>query len=183
MQKKDINANKKASTSIHLVLLFVVTSIFFIENVMGQTPTSNIQKFENSVFDKLNNEVIYKGYDFEGFSICVKINSKGLIDTTLISLAAMPELRDRIIKIAPTFNYKALKDEVKKNKWKNVNIIIPVLSVYESYSPSKTLTELGQYASNRLNYFSDFNIIATDEYISNCIILKPIVLVSSEKMR
>lgn len=150
---------------------------------ISQTNKNNIQKFESNLFTVLNNEVSFKNFDFECFTICVKIDKKGKIDTTIISLSAIPELRDRLNQVKSSFNYRYLKDEIKAKNWKNVNILIPILCLFESSSPHNTFKDLGQYADNRLKYFSELTPISPDDYLTNCIVLKAITLVKTQPIR
>jgi hypothetical protein len=168
----------KVTKTLYLCL---VLQILYITTLFAQSESS-IKTFEKSLYKRLNNEIHYNNHSTEIFSINLKVNSKGNIDSTLISLSAPQSLRDRLNLMKADFDYSHLKKEIARKKWYNTSIIIPIYIYFESTTVD-TFTKIIDHVNNKLNYSFVYDPVNDEDYLENCIVLKPLIFVFTQPVR
>lgn len=103
---------------------------------MHKLQDDSLAGFKKSLYESIEAHLKKtSGRVFFQFSICVKTNKVGDIDTVLVSENASNALKYHILKNQFNLDYKELIRRVQAKKWFETYILFPVNALYEDSEP------------------------------------------------
>ncbi|MCF8318150.1 MAG: hypothetical protein K9I02_05340 [Haliscomenobacter sp.] len=123
-----------------------------------------------------------QGKSFKQFSICIKTNALGEIDTFFVSHNASSKLKYQLSKFQDKIDCTELIKRAKSLKWFNTYIIFPVIILYEN-SEAQNFQDLVDYRRGDLQFSFSFNSLNFSEQAKSIVIGNPIGGVFGKKIR
>lgn len=183
-----------------IYLIFILTNIFSLNSISqpnkqfkkvellnkktesGQPPVDSLAEFKSDLYSDIKPFVQLKaGRYFEQFSICIKTDKNGSLDSVMVSDNMEPLLKAHFQRTQKKSVYNSLIRYSKLNGWKDTYLLMTVIILYEDIKPP-TLANLLEHRESLQNTFS-FNSRDLLEKVQPIRMLDPLILSFGKLMR